>query len=280
VSAAVGAAPTGDVRLISLEDHARFARIVREHTGIKLGENKRQLLSSRLQKRMRVHGLTTFAAYWDYLNEHLDTELGDFINAITTNLTSFFRENHHFEFLRRYLDEAPSGSTVRIWSAGCSTGEEPYSIAMVYHESSAPSRRVHLKVAATDIDTQCVAVAERGVYGAESTRAIGETRMAAHFLRGKGSNEGKVRVRPHVRDLIHFQPLNLLDKWPFDDAFDLVFCRNVVIYFDDEVQRALFERFAGVLKPGGHIVIGHSENLQRVCGRFRNLGQTIYAKVK
>jgi len=280
MTAEVGVAPTEDVRLISLEDHARFARIVREHTGIKLGENKRQLLSSRLQKRMRVHGLTTFAAYWDYLNEHLDTELGDFINAITTNLTSFFRENHHFEFLRRYLDGAPSGSTVRIWSAGCSTGEEPYSIAMVYHESSAPSRRVHLKVAATDIDTQCVAVAERGVYGAESTRAIGQIRMAAHFLRGKGSNEGKVRVRPHVRELIHFQPLNLLDKWPFDDAFDIVFCGNVVIYFDDEVQRVLFDRFAGVLKPGGHIVIGHSENLQRVCGRFRSLGQTIYAKVK
>jgi len=154
MTAEVGVAPTEDVRLISLEDHARFARIVREHTGIKLGENKRQLLSSRLQKRMRLHGLQTFGAYWDYLNEHLDTELGEFINAITTNLTSFFRENHHFEFLRRYLDEAPSGSTVRIWSAGCSTGEEPYSIAMVYHESSAPSRRVHLKVAATDIDTQ------------------------------------------------------------------------------------------------------------------------------
>ncbi len=135
-------------------------------------------------------------------------------------------------------------------------------------------------MAATDIDTQCVAVAEHGVYGAESTRAIGQTRMAAHFLRGTGSNEGKVRVRPHVRDLIRFQPLNLLDRWPFSDPFDIVFCRNVVIYFDDDVQRTLFDRFADALKPGGHIVIGHSENLQRVCGRFRSLGQTIYTKVK
>jgi chemotaxis protein methyltransferase CheR len=280
MAAAVGAPPAEDVRLISQEDHARFASIVREHTGIKLGENKRQLLSSRLQKRMRVHGLQTFGAYWDYLNEHLDTELGEFINAITTNLTSFFRENHHFEFLRRYFDEVPSGSTVRIWSAGCSTGEEPYSIGIVYQESGAAARRVALKVTATDIDSQCVAVAERGVYGAESTRAIGQSRMAAHFLRGTGSNEGKVRVRPQVRELIQFRRLNLLDTWPFDDPFDIVFCRNVVIYFDDDVQRTLFDRFAGVVKPGGHIVIGHSENLQRVCGRFRNLGQTIYAKVK
>lgn len=274
------AAPAEDARLISPEDHARFAMLVRDHTGIKLGENKRQLLSSRLQKRMRVHGLPSYGAYWDYLNENLQTELGEFINAITTNLTSFFRENHHFEFLRRFFDETASGSTVRIWSAGCSTGEEPYSVGIVFHESSAPARRVTLKVIATDIDTQCVNVAERGVYGADAARAIGQTRMAAHFLRGRGSNEGKVRVRPEVRELIRFQPLNLLGRWPFDEPFDIVFCRNVVIYFDDDVQRVLFDRFADALKPGGHIVIGHSENLQRVCGRFRNQGQTIYTRVK
>ncbi len=279
MAASLGVA-VDDGRLISLEDHARFAGIVREHTGIKLGENKRQLLSSRLQKRMRALKLQSYGEYWDYLNDNLQAELGEFVNAITTNLTSFFRENHHFEFLRRFFDALPAGRTVRIWSAGCSTGEEPYSIAMVYRESGAAARRVGLRLEATDIDTQCVAVAERGVYGMEAARALGQTRMAAHFLRGRGSNEGKVRVRPELRELVRFRSLNLLGEWPFDEPFDLIFCRNVVIYFDDDVQRSLFDRFADSLVPGGQLVIGHSENLQRVCTRFRSLGQTIYGRVK
>lgn len=278
--AAAQEASVDDGRLISLQDHLRFAGIVRQHTGIKLGENKRQLLSSRLQKRMRALKIASYGDYWTYLNENLDAELGEFVNAITTNLTSFFRENHHFEFLREFFDSAPAGRSLRIWSAGCSTGEEPYSIAMVFRESGAPARRVSLRLEATDIDTQCVAVAQRGVYGLDAVRALGQTRMASHFLRGRGSNEGKVRVRPDIRDMVRFGSLNLLGDWPFDEPFDLIFCRNVVIYFDDDVQRALFDRFADALVPGGHLVIGHSENLRRVCTRFRSLGQTIYSRVK
>jgi chemotaxis protein methyltransferase CheR len=253
---------------------------VREHSGIKLGENKRQLLSSRLQKRMRKLRLPSYADYRDYLLQNMDRELAEFINVITTNLTSFFRENHHFEFLRRYFDAARAGAPLRIWSAGCSTGEEPYSIAMVYLESSAPSRRIGLRIDATDIDTGCLAVAEHGVYPADSCRGIERTRMAAHFLRGKGRNEGKVRVRPRVRDRVHFDRLNLLDPWHTTVPYDLIFCRNVVIYFDDDVQRIVFDRFADVLSPGGLVVIGHSENLQRVSSRFRSLGQTVYSRVK
>lgn len=257
-----------------------FARIVRDHAGIKLGENKRQLLSSRLQKRMRALRMTTYDQYRDYLLDNLDSELGEFINVITTNLTSFFRENHHFTYLRRFFDEAPAGSAVKIWSAGCSTGEEPYSIGITYRESTAPARRVSLRVVATDIDTKCLATAEHGVYPLENCRGMDRARLAAHFLRGTGANDGKVRVRPEVRGLIQFKPLNLLGSWDRDGTYDIIFCRNVVIYFDDEVQRTLFDRFAETLKPGGVIIIGHSENLQRVSARFRSLGQTIYSRVK
>ncbi len=273
-------APEEEDGLISLEDHAVFARLIREHAGIKLGEHKRQLVSGRLRRRMRVLGIDAYGDYRRYLQDNLDQELGEFINVLTTNLTSFFRENHHFQHLARLLDGWPGRTPIRIWSAGCSTGEEPYSIAMVYQESAAAGRRVPLTLTATDIDTQCLARAARGVYQQKDVAGIGRERLSRHFLRGTGANAGMVRVRESLRDLIEFRRLNLLGPWDLDGPFDVVFCRNVVIYFDDEVQRALFNRFADTLKTDGLILIGHSENLQRVSGRFRSLGQTIYRKVQ
>jgi len=275
-----GSAAADDARLLSPEDHALFARIIRERAGIKLGDNKRQLLSSRLRKRMRYLGIDNYEQYRCYLLDNMDQEIGEFINVITTNLTSFFRENHHFEYLHRYFDEVPAGRRVKIWSAGCATGEEPYSLSMVYHESRAAAQRLRLNLVATDIDTRCLAVAESGVYDLQSTKGLCRERLSAHFLRGRGTNEGRIRVRPHVREPITFAPLNLLDTWHLDGPFDVILCRNVVIYFDDDVQRTLFHRLADSLVPGGLLIIGHSENLQRVSDRFRSLGQTIYRRVK
>lgn len=280
MAAGQGGATVDDARLLSPEDHAVFAQIIRQRAGIKLGDNKRQLLSSRLRKRMRFLGLDSYEQYRAYLLDNMEQEIGEFINVITTNLTSFFRENHHFEFLRRYFDGLPARQPVRVWSAGCATGEEPYSLSMVFHESLAAAQRVRLKLVATDIDTRCLAVAESGIYDLHTTKGLCRQRLSAHFLRGRGSNEGRIRVRPHVREPITFAPLNLLDPWHLDGPFDVIMCRNVVIYFGDDVQRTLFSRLADNLTPGGLLIIGHSENLQRVSDRFRSLGQTIYRKVK
>lgn len=280
MGAGQGGATVDDARLLSPEDHAVFAQIIRERAGIKLGDNKRQLLSSRLRKRMRFLGLDSYEQYRAYLLDNMEQEIGEFINVITTNLTSFFRENHHFEFLRRYFDGLPARRPVSVWSAGCATGEEPYSLSMAFHESLAAAQRVRLKLVATDIDTRCLAVAQSGIYDLHTTKGLCRQRLSAHFLRGRGSNEGRIRVRPHVREPITFAPLNLLDAWHLEGLFDVIMCRNVVIYFGDDVQRTLFSRLADNLTPGGLLIIGHSENLQRVSDRFRSLGQTIYRKVK
>lgn len=270
----------GDGAMVSLEQHRAFAEILREHAGIKLGLNKRQLLSSRLKRRLRALGIDSYGVYLRYLNDNLERELGEFTNVLTTNLTSFFRENHHFLFLREFFDGAPTGIPLRIWSAGCSTGEEAYSVAMVYQESTAAARRVPLRLSATDIDTVCLGKAQAGVYELEAAKGLDPQRLSAHFLRGRGSNEGKVRVRPHLQSLVEFQALNLLAAWELEGPVDIILCRNVVIYFDDQVQRELFARFADLLRPDGVLIIGHSENLQRVSSRFRSLGRTIYRRVE
>ncbi len=270
----------GDTRPISDEEHEAFSEVVRRHAGIKLGENKRQLLASRLQKRMRRLHIVSYADYHRYLMSHMEQELPEFINSLTTNLTAFFREDHHFVYLRRHFDGLPAGARLRIWSAGCATGEEPYSVGMVFRESAAPARGVSMHVVATDIDTECIGRAEKGIYELAAAKGLDDRRLARHFLKGRGANVGKIRVRPDVREFVSFHHMNLLSDWEVDAPFDIILCRNVVIYFDDAAQKALFHRFAEALKPDGLLFIGHSENLLRVSDRFRSIGQTIYRRVK
>jgi len=270
----------GTSSLISLEEFSRFAALVRQYAGINLTEQKRQLLTSRLQKRMRALGIATHGEYREYLTSHLDTELADFIAAITTNLTSFFRENHHFDFLATYLRAQPLERPLTIWSAGCSTGEEPYSIAIVVREVHEAGHRVPVRILATDIDHQVVARARRGVYDLSRVENLAGSRLKANFLRGSGANASFVKVKPVLQNLIEFDQLNLLDEWPWRDPIDLIFCRNVVIYFDNEVQGRLFDRFADALRPEGFICIGHSENLLRVCQRYESIGNTIYRRTR
>ncbi len=250
-------------------------------TGIKLTDHKKNMIYSRLARRIRQRGLGSFDQYCDLLRQAGNDETTEFVNAITTNLTSFFRENHHFEYLVDTvfpeLVKKNSGSRrVRIWSAGCSTGEEPYSIAICLKEHM-PVSSWDIKLLATDLDTNVVAHGKRGIYHQDRIESMESSRVKKWFLRDNGGSE--VRVKENIQELVTFKPLNLLNPWPMKGPFDVIFCRNVVIYFDKDTQKTLFNRYADLLAPGGYLFIGHSENLNKVCDRFKSLGKTIYQKI-
>lgn len=262
-------------------DFAQIAAIAYRLTGITLGPHKRNMIYSRLARRLRALNLDTFAQYCAVISADHDPEITPFINAITTNLTAFFRENHHFEFLARTVcpelrrDNAGS-RRIRGWSAGCSTGEEPYSIAMVLRESLAlPDWNI--KVLATDLDSSVVEQGRSGIYRSERLEGMTPERQQRWFMRAVQGEQ--VRVRRELQELIAFRQLNLLQAWPMRGPFDFIFCRNVVIYFDKPTQAQLFDRYADILRPNGYLFIGHSESLHQVTGRFRSLGKTIYQKI-
>lgn len=278
------AAMNTEVREFNFTDSnfEQLRQIALAHTGIVLGENKRQMMYGRLARRIRQLGLGSFDEYCARLERDPDSELGELINAITTNLTAFFRENHHFEHLAstalpEILTRNAGSRRLRVWSAGCSTGEEPYSIAMTLAES-ANLAGWDARILATDIDTNVVQRADAGVYGGDRVNGVDPKRQRRWFERGVGENAGKLRVRRELRDLIAFRALNLLGPWPMRGPFDVIFCRNVVIYFDKETQRKLFERYADILAPQGYLYIGHSETLFKICDRFESIGGTIYRK--
>jgi len=263
-------------------DFEFIRRLVSEKTGIVLSDAKRNLVYSRLSRRLRQLRLAHFGDYCDLLKAGDAGELVNFVNAITTNLTSFFRENHHFEYLRdTLLPELMKTKTerrLRGWSAGCSSGEEPYSLAMVLCESL-PEKGWDARILATDLDSEVVAKAQRGIYTQERVDGIANERLRRWFLRGKGDNHGLVQARQALRERLHFRQLNLMHDWPISGPLDFIFCRNVVIYFDKPTQRVLFDRFADLLPVGGHLFVGHSESLFKVTDRFKLIGKTIYRKV-
>lgn len=254
------------------------------HSGIVLADAKRNMIYSRLSKRLRKLKLQSFAQYRVLLDAGDQREFSEFINAITTNLTAFFREVHHFEHLAEVAlpesqNRVAGKRPVRIWSAGCSTGEEPYSIAMVLGESPVPSIASEARVVATDLDTNVLASAAEGVYGAERAASIGPERMKRWFLKGAGALEGSVKAKPELRKRIRFEQLNLVRDWNMKQPFDVIFCRNVVIYFEKPTQRKLFDQYADVLVPGGYLYIGHAETLNQLSERFRLVGKTTYRKI-
>jgi chemotaxis protein methyltransferase CheR len=264
-------------------DFERLRQLVMQHTGISLSAAKRELVYGRLVRRLRRLGLQSFSAYVRLLEEHPDSELEEFINAVTTNLTSFFREPHHFEFLAQEalpkILKANAGTRrVRIWSSACSTGEEPYSIAIALRECQSLWSGYDLKVLATDLDSSCVAHARAGVYDAERVKALPEARVRRWFQRGAGPNAQRVRVSPELAPLISFGQLNLMNEWPMRGPFDVIFCRNVVIYFDKQVQRRLFDRMANMQRDGAFLFLGHSESLFKVTDRYELVGRTVYRR--
>lgn len=258
-------------------------QIVREHTGINLTDAKRELVYSRLSRRLRKLKLKSFSEYCKLLTASDTSEITDFINAITTNLTAFFREAHHFEYLAEQVipdmvSQKNRSRRIRIWSAGCSTGEEPYSIAITLKESIANISQWDVRILATDLDSNVIAHGETGVYKQERIDGLSKQRLQRWFLKGTGNQEGSVRVSSELKELITFRQLNLMHPWPMKGPFDAIFCRNVVIYFDKATQRQLFERYANILNNEGYLFVGHSESLFKVTDRFRLIGKTVYEK--
>jgi len=264
------------------QDFARVKKMVYDFAGIDLNESKKNLVYNRLSKRIRFLDQSSFKHYLDYVIEQGESEFVHLINAITTNLTFFFRENHHFEYLTdkvipQLIKDNQTTKKIRIWSAGCSTGEEPYSIAIILKESVPAGWDA--RVIATDLDTTVVQTGMAGVYKDDRLKGVTEARKKKWFLKGSGSMAGWIKVKPELHEIIDFGQINLMNDWPIKDQLDVIFCRNVVIYFDKPTQSKLFDRYANQLTEHGHLFIGHSESLYKVCDRFQLLGKTIYQKI-
>jgi chemotaxis protein methyltransferase CheR len=264
------------------KDFDFIRQLVAAQTGIALSESKSDMVYSRLSRRLRKLQINSFASYCELLRDNDSGELSHFVNAITTNLTSFFRERHHFEFLTaKLLPQILAGKTqrrVRIWSAGCSTGEEPYSIAITIKQAMPDLRGWDVKILATDLDSNVVDKAASGVYDKNRLNGLSSPILKKYFL--KTANENQVRIAPEIQELITFKQLNLMHQWPMKGPFDFIFCRNVVIYFNKETQKSLFNRYADITVESGHLFIGHSESLFKVCDRYKLIGNTIYQKIR
>jgi chemotaxis protein methyltransferase CheR len=257
--------------------------VINENAGIVLGPNKRQLVQGRLARRLRELALPSYEAYCDHVRESGPEELVGLINALTTNVTAFFRENHHFDALSSFmLPEAmqrnASTRRLRMWSAGCSTGEEPYCLAMVAAEAVPSSLRWDLKILATDIDSDVIDWAQQGIYPLDRVSAVSQERLRRNFSKGTGAHAGSALVKPELRSLVTFRALNLMHNWPMKGPFDVIFCRNVMIYFDQVTRERLVQRFASLLAPGGYLCIGHSESIHGGSVPLRLVGKTIYRK--
>lgn len=261
-------------------DFDRIRQMIRQRAGISLHAGKQAMVYSRLSRRLRHTGHRSFAGYLQWLEQQAgaagEAEWQQFINCLTTNLTSFFREEHHFHALAEDL-KARAGRPLRLWCNAASTGEEPYSVAMTLVETLGPLAQG--SVLASDIDTQVLAIGQRGIYEAGAC-GLGAERLKRHFLRGTGANEGRIRVKPELARRVQFRPFNLMaHAWSMLGEFDIVFCRNVMIYFDAPTQRQVLQRLHGVMRPGGLLYVGHAENFGGARDLFRLCGKTIYERL-
>lgn len=258
-------------------DFERVRRLIRAIAGISLSECKQDLVYGRLARRLRATGLRSFSEYLDRIERGESPEVESFVNALTTNLTAFFREAHHFPVLADHAGRHHGKEPYRVWCSACSTGEEAYSIAMTLIEAQG-AQRGSIELLASDLDTQVLATARRAIYPLERVRGLDGARLRRFFQRGTGRHDGYARVRPELANQVRFMQINLLDAaWPIDPGLDAIFCRNVMIYFDKETQRTLLKRFLKLLKPDGLLICGHSESLIHSADLFRNLGRTVYA---
>ncbi len=276
-------APLADSREFAFSDEEfRFlSGLVSQQVGIVFGENKKAMVYARLTRRLRALGLPDFRAYCALVEES-DEEKHHLINALTTNLTRFFREKHHFDHLRTHLLEPlaakpPARKHLRIWSAACSSGMEPYSLAMTVRSVFPDLTGWDARILATDIDTNMLHLGETGLYDATQLTHIPPPYDSQKFFTEK---DGEISMAPELKKLIAFRRLNLLEEWPMRGTFDAIFCRNVTIYFDKPTQKDLYERMAELLNPQGWLYIGHSENLTGLSDRFELAGRTTYRKVR
>lgn len=257
----------------------RVRGLIYQRAGIALGDSKQAMVQGRLAKRLRALQQSSLDDYLDQLDDPNAEEWQHFTNALTTNLTAFFREPHHFEHLAKTLAAARGKSDFRIWCTASSTGEEPYSIVMVAEEARAHGPRKY-QLLASDIDTRVLQDAAQGVYPLERIEGLSKARTQKFFQRGRGPRQGYCRLRPELRSKVDFQQINLLDaNWPVEPGLDVIFCRNVLIYFDKDTQRALVRRFAQLLAPGGMLYVGHSESQFGCEDQLRLVDRTSYQKV-
>ena len=258
-------------------DFARVQSLIYQRAGISLHDGKHAMVYSRLSRRLRDTGHNSFHEYLGWLETHDGPEWQEFVNALTTNLTAFFREQHHFEIFATLLRSKPANTAWKVWCNAASTGEEPYSIVMTAFESLGAN--ASFKLTASDIDSKVLATAGQGVYRLDNLKGLGPERLQKFFLKGKGGNDGMVRAKPELRRAIDFMSVNLIrDDWPFKEPFDVVFCRNVMIYFDAPTQRKVLERIHRVLKPGGMLFVGHAENFSESRDLFTLRGKTVYER--
>ena len=260
-------------------DFRYISQSIYSECGIVLGEHKKDMVYSRLARRIRALGLTSFNEYISLIDSDINEEHRHFVNAITTNLTAFFREAHHFDFIEKQLVPElkqihAQDKRVRLWSAGCSTGMEAYSIAMTLY-GQLPSNW-DVKILATDLNSDVLDIARSGVYPLEQATGLDPLKLQ-EFFRLDSTNQ-RVQVKEKIRRMITFKRLNLLHPWPMTGPFDLIFCRNVVIYFDQETKNQLIQKFADLLRPNGYVILGHSETMTREASLFTPLGSTIYRK--
>lgn len=264
------------------QDFRRIRELIHAHAGISLHEGKADMVYSRIARRLRATELETFEDYLERLNQDED-EWQHFVNSLTTNLTSFFREPHHFPILAEHLvnmRDRQRGQTLTLWSSACSTGEEPYSMAMTAIDAFG-SWKPPVRILATDLDTNVLERAAAGVYETQRIEKMPESDVKRFFLRGRGNRAGQVRVRPELQSLVVFRPLNLLGPdWSVRGPLEAIFCRNVLIYFDKPTQYRLLSRFHPLLRPEGLLFVGHSESLTHAADLFRLRGKTVCVPVR
>lgn len=266
---------------ITSDEFERFRALIYRESGISLGDGKRSLVVSRLAKRLRELGIDTFQQYFNLVTGSAgQDEFTRLLDLISTNKTDFFREPKHFDFLREeVLPALTSTRRVRIWSSASSSGEEPYTIAMTLYDGVEDPERWHFHILASDLSTRVLAKASSGVYDAERVRDLPAATVKRHFLNGRGAAAGQVKVKPHLSGMVTFRRINLMDeRYPIKTPLDVIFCRNVMIYFDRPTQERLVGRFHRYLKPGGYLFIGHSESLQWLNQSFKSIAPTIYRK--
>jgi chemotaxis protein methyltransferase CheR len=268
------------------EDFSFLSALVGRNAGINLTEDKRELVYGRVAKRLRILGIRNFSDYCELLKKDGTEEFTHFINSITTNVTSFFRESHHFDYLASNIipgiinrNTGTEKPRLRIWSAGCSTGEEPYSIAMVLRENISDIERWDAKILATDLDSNVLDIARNAVYPEDRVQQVAQERKKRWMLTGTGSKAGHIKIRAEIRNMVHFKQLNLTESWPVHGPFDCIFFRNVAIYFKRDTQVFILNRFADLLDHNGSLFVGHAESLIGISNRFVNTGLTIHQKV-
>ena len=271
--------------LFTDEDFDYLSGLAYRFTGINLSHDKRELVYGRLAKRLRLLDIGSFGEYCRLLRSEGSEETSHFINAITTNVTSFFRENHHFEFLANTVipeiksrNENTSRPKLRIWSAGCSSGEEPYSIAMVLRENIDNIDDWDIKILATDLDSNVLDRARQAIYPIDRVDSVSMERKKKWMSRGLDSKAGNIRMKPEITSMVHFKQLNLTEPWPIQGSFDCIFFRNVAIYFKRDTQTSILNRLADHLERDGILFVGHSESLIGVSDRYTSVGQTIHRR--